>query len=199
MDHRQPVTHGVVRRGGASVRPHPVRVLVLVFAGALTVGCSPGAAGSLPDGGPGSAATHGTASEAPTSTTTLALPDGTWTREITTEEVERRQLELPANFLVDNYMADGGVLLALKTKGSRWSILLQDDAGAFEVGDLGSSTYDDDARWIMTGDGTRRSLMLEWKINGPILTTSGLASPQGQPPPDDAERLILEGTWQLDE
>ncbi|MFK5636119.1 hypothetical protein [Ornithinimicrobium sp. LYQ103] len=180
------------------MRCHPVPVLVL--AGALTVGCSPGAQPDSPNDGPPSVATPGTATRAPSSTTTAArIPDGTWAREITTEEIERRDLELPPGFVVDNYLADGSVKVVLRTQGSRWSILVQDDAGAFEVGDSGGSTYDTEGRWVHTDDVSGTTRVLEWELEDDSLTTSALTRPEGQSPPEDDERLVLEGTWQLDD
>ena len=178
----------------------------LVLAGSLLAGCS-GATGSPADqGDPGSGSGAPTGStSAPSSpqhsssapeSAAAGIPDGTWAREITTAEITRRGLKLAPEEMTSNYLDDGSVQLVLKTQGERWTILVQDDAGEFEVGDLGSTSYDGQGRWVQSSDSTGSALLLVWGVNGNALTTSGLTSPDGQPIDDDGAHLFTEGTWQ---
>ena len=143
-----------------------------------TAPLSPG----LPSGAPGAVA--------------AGIPDGTWVREITTAEITRRGLSLAPEEITGNYLDDGSAQVVLKTQGSRWSILVQDDAGEFEVGDLGETSYDAQGRWVQSSDSTGSALLLVWDVNGDALTTSGLTSPDGQPIDEDGTHLFTEGTWQ---
>ena len=178
----------------------------LLLAGAALSGCS-GAKGAPADqGGPGSgsgASTGSTStlsspqhsSSAPESAA-AGIPDGTWAREITTAEITRRGLTLAPEEMTSNYLDDGSVQLVLKTQGKRWTILVQDDAGEFEVGDLGSTSYDGQGRWVQSSDSTGSALLLVWEVDGNALTTSGLTLPDGQPIDEDGTHLFTEGTWQ---
>lgn len=179
---------------------------VLSLAGALLAGCS-GATGAPADqGGSGSGSTAPTvstttpstpeqASGAPEGATTTGIPDGTWAREITTAEINRRGLTLPPEEMTSNYLDDGTVELVLKTQGKRWSILVQDDAGEFEVGDLGNTSYDAQGRWVQSSDSTGSAVLLVWEVNGNGLTTSGLTAADGQPIDENGAHLFTEGTW----
>lgn len=182
---------------------HPATAILISVA--LLGGCSDDA--QTPTG-PGAAdpaaasrsvpATPSSSPAAPSKTTTgqlTAIPDGTWAREITTAEITRRGLHLLREEITANYLDDGSARVVLKTQGSRWSMLVQDDAGAYEVGDLGTTSYDSAGRWVQGSDSTGGTLLLVWKVNGDTLVTSGLTPPAGQPPLGDGEHVFLEGSW----
>lgn len=122
------------------------------------------------------------------------IPDGTWSREVTTAEISRRGLRISPDVITANYLDDGSVRLVLKTQGSRWSILVEDDKGAFEVGDQGGTSYDAQGRWVQASDSTGDSILLGWAVSGDTLTTSVPTTTPGRRPTDD-ERLFVEGAW----
>ena len=161
-----------------------------VLVGALLLsGCS-GATGS-PSTTPSPAArVAGTAS----TSSPARIPDGTWTRDVTKAEITRRGLHIAPDVLTANYLDDGSVRLVLKIQGSRWSILVQDDAGAFEVGDKGGTAYDANGLWIQASDSTGTSMLIAWTVRGGTLTTSMHTSPKGPKPADD-DVLFLAGQW----
>lgn len=178
----------------------------LLISGALLGGCSgdaqlPTAQGTAkPVAAPRSGPATPSTSPAATSTATIgkltAIPDGTWARTVSTAEITRRGLHLTPQEMTSNYLDDGRDRVVLKTQGSRWSILVQDDAGAYEVGDLGTTSYDSTGRWVQGSDSAGGgTLLLAWKVNGDTLVTSGLSAPKGQAPPGDGEHVFLEGNW----
>jgi hypothetical protein len=180
------------------------KMTALLISAALLAGCSgatgasAGGAGASPRSGAQTASPTTAPSQSPSSSTPASavagIPDGAWVREITKGEIARRGLHLSPKEMTANYLDDGKVQLVLKTLGKRWSILVQDDAGAYEVGDLGSTSYDAQGRWVQSSDATGSALLLVWKLDGKSLITSGLASPDGQPI-DDGTHLVTEGTW----
>ena len=176
--------------------------MALLITGAPLAGCSSGSEPATGQEGSGEPAVSATASPATEQSGGAAggvaagIPDGTWVREITTAEITRRGLNLAPEEITSNYLDDGSAQLVLKTQGARWSILVQDDAGEFEVGDLGETTYDAQGRWVQSSDSTGSTVLLVWKVNGDALTTSQLTSPEGQPLGEDGAQLFLEGAWQ---
>src|SRR4051794_33450337 len=98
----------------------------LLLAGALLAGCS-GATSAGGQVGSGSASEAPSVSTitssspgpptAPPHSTAAGIPDGTWTRVITTAEIARRGLVLPAEELTGNYLDDGTVQVVIKTQG----------------------------------------------------------------------------------
>ena len=177
----------------------------LLISTALLAGCSgatgasAGGAGAAPRSGAQTASPTTAPSQSPSSSTPVStvagIPDGTWVREVTTGEIARRGLHLTPNEITSNYLDDGSGQVVLKTQGKRWTILVQDNAGAYEVGDLGDTSYDAQGRWVQSSDATGGALLLVWKVDGNSLTTSGVTSPDGQPI-DDGTHLATEGTWQ---
>ena len=178
------------------MRTAPAATAILI-SGALIGGCSGGA---QPPAGQGAgkqvAATQSvSAPPSPTSAELTAIPDGAWARDITTAEMTRRGLHLSPEEITANYLDDGTVRVVLRTQGPRWSLLVEDDIGAYEVGDLGTTSYDSTGRWVQGSDSTGGSLTVAWKVNGDTLVTSGITPPPGQPPVGDAEHVFLEGSW----
>ncbi|KQU64137.1 hypothetical protein [Phycicoccus sp. Root101] len=164
----------------------------LLAVGILLAGC-----GGAPDSGQATQSSSPPPSTtAPTSTAPATdkarIPDGTWTREVTKAEITRRGLQIPPEVITGNYLDDGSVRLVLKSQAARWSILVEDDAGAFEVGDQGGTSYDAEGRWVQASDSTGGSVLIDWKISGDTLTTS---IPKSGPQLSDEERLFLEGPW----
>lgn len=177
----------------------------LLLSGALLAGCTGGAVAPTGQGPaepvaaarsvPATPPTSQAAASSPTTRGVRAIPDGVWAREITTAEMTRRGLHLSPEEMTANYLDDGTARLVLKIQGSRWSILVQDDSGAYEVGDLGTTSYDSAGRWVQGSDSTGGTLLLAWKVNGDTLVTSGVKPPAGQPPLGDGEHVFLEGSW----
>ncbi|WP_406832286.1 hypothetical protein ABEG17_05525 [Pedococcus sp. KACC 23699] len=165
------------------------KTTTVLVAGLLLTGCA-GATGrpsTTPSTSARMASTASTSSQA-------RIPDGTWTRDITKAEITRRGLHIAPDVLTANYLDDGSVRLVLKTQGSRWSILVQDDAGAYEVGDKGETTYDAKGLWVQASDSTGTSMLIAWTVRGGTLTTSIHTSPDGPKPADD-DVLFLGGQW----
>jgi hypothetical protein len=159
----------------------------LLLACGLLAGCT----------GEPSDTTSGTAQPSSTPTAAAAgIPNGTWVREVTTGEIASRGLTLSAEEITSNYLDDGAAQLVLKTQGTRWALLVQDNAGEFEMGDLGESSYDEQGRWLQSSDATGDSLMLMWDVAGDTLTTSDLTTTSGRPIYDAGAQIFLVGTWQ---
>ena len=178
------------------MRTAPAATAILAI-GALLGGCSGGA---QPPAGQGAgkavaAARSVSPPPSPIPAELSAIPDGAWARDITTADVTRRGLHLSPEEITANYLDDGTVRVVLRTQGPRWSLHVQDDVGAYEVGDLGTTSYDSTGRWVQGSDSTGGSLTVAWKLNGDTLVTSGIRPPAGQPPVGDAEQVFLEGSW----
>jgi len=165
----------------------------LLLTGGLLAGCTGD------EGDPSGTGDTTSSSEQPSSTPTAAaagIPDGTWVREVTTAEIASRGLTLSAKEITGNYLDDGAAQLVLKTAGTRWALLVQDDAGEFEMGDLGDSSYDAQGRWLQSSDTNGGAVLLVWDVTGDALTTSDLTTASGSPINEDGAHLFLEGTWQ---
>lgn len=177
----------------------------LLVSGVLFAGCSDGAVAPTGQGAPEPVAaarsvpaTPPTSQAAASSSTTRgvrAIPDGAWAREVTAAEITRRGLHLSPEEITGNYLDDGTARLVLKIQGSRWSLLGQDNAGAYGVGDLGTTSYDSAGRWVQHSDSTGGTLLLAWKVNADTLVTYRVEPPAGHPPLGDDVHLFLEGSW----
>ena len=89
---------------------------------------------------------------------------------------------------------DGELPVLLQVIGDFWSITVTDDSGATDVGDLGSLTYEDDDRVVMTSDSEGCPgcvLTVTWSLEGDRLTL--VMTPDTTATP--LERLVLEGVF----
>lgn len=167
-----------------------IKAVAALVAGALLAGCA-----GATDGTSGTASVSSTTDSAASTGPGARIPDGTWSREVTTAEISRRGLTIAPEVIVGNYLDDGRARLVLKTQGSRWSILVEDNEGAFEVGDQGDTSYDAKGRWVQASDSSGGSGLIVWAVSGDTLTTSMARTTSGPQPADD-DRLFLEGDWQ---
>jgi hypothetical protein len=80
------------------------------------------------------------------------IPDGTYSRTATREDGEALGME-PA--LLDAVLgADGELPIEFEIEGDQWRHYVTNDAGIRELGDLGTSSYDKDGRWVTVSEST---------------------------------------------
>jgi hypothetical protein len=129
------------------------------------------------------------------------IPDGTYSRTATREDGEALGLE-PALFDAV-FGADGELPIEFEIEGDQWRHITTNDAGIREVGDRGTSSYDEDGRWVTVSEsiGCPRCVgIFEWTYDSGTLTlfnseadTLGLDLP-------DSDRviglLVTEGVYQ---
>jgi len=135
-----------------------------------------------------------TASADPTATAAAAgtvLPNGKWSKIATLAQL--RKLGVTRKGMRE-LGRDGELPVLLQVIGDFWSITVTDDSGATDVGDLGSLTYEDDDRVVMTSDSEGCPgcvLTVTWSLEGDRLTL--VMTPDTTATP--LERLVLEGVF----
>ncbi len=78
------------------------------------------------------------------------LPDSTWTKTVTLKQAKKagvHQAQVPSNFGEDGLMP-----LTFVFESDSWAIMVVNDDGAAEPGDLGTLTYDDQGRLVTTSN-----------------------------------------------
>jgi TRAP-type C4-dicarboxylate transport system substrate-binding protein len=153
-----------------------------------------GTPGTEAGAGPGvpSGSTVATAAASP-----ATIPDGVYRRVATVAEGEAMGLDPQ---LVREWTGpDGQTLLAFEISGDSWTHLATNDAGIEEVGDRGTSSYDDQGRWIQTNQ--FGSFPYLWELRDGVLSLqpdAEWAEEQGLEVPDDV-RFNTAGDFVLDE
>jgi len=121
------------------------------------------------------------------------LPDSSWSRELTAEQV--RRAGMPNADIRLHFGPDGWLPLTLQFVDDTWSTSLTNDSGVDETGDVGTLEYDDRGRMWMTSnsEGCPGCVStMAWTIRGDGLSLEPAgALPGGDP----LERLIMGGTW----
>ena len=103
------------------------------------------------------------------------IPDGTYSRTATRAEGE--ELGLDEGLLDAVLGADGEMPVILEIEGDLWWFSVANDAGVFELGDLGTLTYEDDDRVVMVSESTGSpggTMVLEWTFDGEVLEMHAL-------------------------
>ena len=120
------------------------------------------------------------------------LPDSTWTKTVTLKQAKKAgvpQAEVPPNFGEDGLMP-----LTFVFESDSWAIMVVNDDGAAEPGDLGTLTYDDQGRLVTTSNSEGCPgcvITLRWEVVRDTLTIATVEK-SGDP----LEKLILSGQWE---
>lgn len=133
---------------------------------------------------PVSTGTSGTTAAAPVD----RIPDGRYERVITPADAERLGVDaaLAAEAFGDEFH------VALEIEGDRWRQLVGANPDRLEVGDDGTSSYDDEGRWIATSESEGCpgcTAVVSWTLDGDTLV---LSVPDLQ---DPIARIINDGTF----
>jgi TRAP-type C4-dicarboxylate transport system substrate-binding protein len=166
--------------------------------GGEDVTAAPPASPPPPDADAGSGpGTQPASSVAPTSTPSATIPDGIYRRVATVAEGEAMGLDPQ---LVREWAGrDGQSPVAFEITGDSWKHLATNEAGIEEVGDRGTSSYDEEGRWVLTNQ--FGSFPYLWSVRNGVLTLQpdlGFAEDLGIEVPDDV-RFNTEGDFVLDE
>ena len=120
------------------------------------------------------------------------LPDSTWTKTLTVEQAQEvgvDRSEIPPNFGEDGLMP-----LTFVLESDSWAIMVGNDQGMNEPGDIGTFTYDDHGRLVTTShsEGCPGCVVtLRWRVAQDELTIA-MVEKTGDP----LEELILSGQWE---
>jgi hypothetical protein len=129
------------------------------------------------------------------------IPDGTYSRTATRADGEALGLE-PA--LLDSvFSADGELPIEFEIEGDKWRHYVTNDAGIRELGDLGTSSYDEDGRWVTVSESTGCPGcvgILEWTYDNDTLTLSNLVTDTLELDLPESDyligKLVTEGVYQ---
>jgi len=129
----------------------------------------------------------GAASDGPT------IPNSSWSKELTATQGRRAGMQHADIRL--QFGQDGRLPLTFQFLDGTWSIVVTNDSGVDEMGDLGTLEYDDRGRMLMTSnsEGCPGCVStMAWTIRRDRLRLESVgALPGGDP----MERLIMGGTW----
>jgi TRAP-type C4-dicarboxylate transport system substrate-binding protein len=134
--------------------------------------------------------------EAPSSVETI--PPGMYSRVILREEAIAEGFDPD---LVGAMLGpDGELPMAIEITADGWIHHVTNDAGFSEIGDLGTYSYDEDGRWVMTSESTGCPgcvAVLDWTLTSGILSVN-FAPGGGPDDPLSEEQLIIAGDWILE-
>jgi TRAP-type C4-dicarboxylate transport system substrate-binding protein len=148
---------------------------------------------AIPDN-PGATSTTATTTSASTSGTTTSepaidrIPDGRYSRVATVEEGAAHGLDVELISAVAG--ADGELPTTFVFEGDQWKVLNTNDAGVEEVGDLGTTAYQDGQLLLTNNHG--KTLVYDWSIDGDRLTLTLM------PGADDDEIFVTDGEFTRD-
>jgi TRAP-type C4-dicarboxylate transport system substrate-binding protein len=136
-------------------------------------------------------------SVAPSAAPPATIPDGVYRRVATVAEGEAMGLD--PQLVRDMVGPDGQTPIAFEISGDSWTHLVTNDAGIEEVGDRGTSSYDEQGRWVQTNQSG--SFPYLWELRDGVLSIQPdyqWAEAQGIEVADDV-RFNTEGDFVLDE
>jgi hypothetical protein len=180
------------------------RIAVIAITLFVLAGCASGetaesakSTGSASESTDPSSTSAAPSADAPTDSPTDAwagevLPDSTWTRSVTLRQAKKvavPQAEIPPNF-----GRDGVMPMTFVFEDDAWAIIITNDQGREETGDIGTFVYDDRGRLVTTSASEGAAgvvIVLEWEVAGDTLTIKPTESTGG--PLGD---LILSGQWE---
>lgn len=141
--------------------------------------------------------------EAPTTTkaepsSVETIPPGTYSRVILRDEAIAEGFDAD---LVDALLGpDGELSQAIEITTDGWVHHVTNDAGFSEVGDLGTYSYDEDGRWVLTSESTGCPgcvAVVDWALTNGILTLK-FPPMDGPEDPYDEGHLLFVGDWILE-
>ena len=162
-------------------------VVALAALGTLLAGCSDSPDDSAGGGGaPADTATSAAATSEP------RVVESGWERKTT--EARARALGLSPR-TISRYVGEDGVLpMGMKLEQQTYALYVLDDSGEPRTYDLGSYTYDDEGRLVLTTSSTACSgcaTTLRWQQDGDRLTIGEVSGPGTT----TLDRLVWQGAW----
>ena len=121
------------------------------------------------------------------------IPNGRWARDVTVGQLNDVHFWPDAAWKTSHGFSDGTGRFVIQLAGTRWFIYLENDQAELEISDQGTVLYDALGRWVQNG-----RTAVEWSIRGDTLTTRNAVPVEGLSPlpASDADRGVLEGTWE---
>ena len=142
----------------------------------------------------GSGVEEGTAAEATGPSTPEAVPDavesdviplGTYVKTETREDLTAEGVE--ESVLDQTFPGIDEIRITWKLEDGRWTQFANYDGQTDEPGDLGTYTYDDDGRWVITSESSGVFNAIEWSFDGGVLTLSDF----GVDPVDEVDAFVV--------
>jgi hypothetical protein len=169
-------------------RPDRNTMVALAALGTLLAGCSD-------DSGDGTAGEGAAPEETATSVAATSEPrvvESGWERRTT--EARARSLGLSPR-TISRYVGGDGVLpMGMKLQQETYALYVLDDSGEPRTYDLGSYTYDDEGRLVLTTSSTACSscaTTLRWQQDGDRLTIGEVSGPGTT----TLDRFVWQGAW----
>ena len=127
------------------------------------------------------------------------IPDGTYTRTITSADALQQGLD-PG--VADQVLGpDGELTIVYEFDVGRWTASGNFyDNDVFEIGDFGTYTFDGDGLLVTTSENSQSRgfvAVIEWTLEDGLLTLA-LVPVEGQPPYDPVEILMTDGEYAQD-
>lgn len=119
------------------------------------------------------------------------LPNSTWTKTLTLKQAKKAgvpRTEIPSNFGEDGLMP-----MTFAFEDDAWAIIITNDQGRPETGDLGTLAYDDQGRLVTTSNSEGAAgvvIVLDWEVAGDTLTIRATETTG-----DALGNLVLSGQW----
>lgn len=142
----------------------------------------------------GSGVEEGTTAESTGPSTPEAVPDavesdviplGTYVKTETREDLTAEGVE--ESVLDQTFPGIDEIRITWKLEDGRWTQFANYDGQTDEPGDLGTYTYDDDGRWVITSESSGVVNAVEWSFNGAVLTLSDF----GVDPVDEVDAFVV--------
>ena len=170
-----------------------IAITLLALAGCASGEAAESAKGESPASESTSPSPSSASADAPSDAWTgEVLPDSTWTKTVTLKQAKK--VEVPQAEVPSNFGEDGLMPLTLVFESDSWAIMVADDQGVDEPGDVGTLTYDDRGRLVTTSNSEGCPgcvVTLRWKVVGDTLTIA-MVEKSGDP----LEELVLSGQWE---
>ncbi|HEU4543390.1 MAG TPA: hypothetical protein VFR23_19825 [Jiangellaceae bacterium] len=123
---------------------------------------------------------------APDSAESEVIPLGTFVKTETREDLTAAGAD--ESVLDQGFAGVNEIRITWKIDDGRWTQFQSLDGQADEPGDLGTYTYDEDGRWVLTSDGCPGCVnAIEWSFDGGVLTLSKF----GVEPVDEFDAFVL--------
>lgn len=147
----------------------------------VTGGCSSGSGDEEATAATGPSAPQAVADSAESEVIPLGTYVKTETRgDLTAEGVDESVLD-------QTFPGIDEIRITWKLEDGRWTQFANYDGQADEPGDLGTYTYDEDGRWVITSESSGAVNAIEWSFDGGVLTLSDFLVE----PADEIDAFIL--------
>lgn len=151
---------------------------------------------------PATTSTSSVTSSGTSASSAQGIPDGTYARTATPEDLKALGVSLKQYRKVGGrFGRDGAVTFVLKFLGDNWTQFEVVDGRPPRGEDQGKLEYDSDRRVVLTSDGDGcfcNSYTYEWTVSGDQLTTRMVSHDTNETPVQlHIVRFVTEGTWKL--